>query len=106
MKRLAGKVVYLSGGITGVPGYRRLFAAAERAVLGGRPRHVFNPAALWPAGWTYEHYMEHDLILVRRSDAVVMLWGWEASPGALAEFAYARSLGKDIYLLGELATTD
>jgi hypothetical protein len=43
--------------------------------------------------------MEHCLIMVRRSTAVIMLPDWQASPGARTERTYAQSLKIPIFNL-------
>ena len=43
-------------------------------------------------------WLSGDLELLRRSDAICMLPGWEDSAGARAECAMAKALGKEVYL--------
>lgn len=45
----------------------------------------------------YERYMEGDLLLVERSDAMVMMPKWRASKGAPRERAHALQLGIPVY---------
>ena len=56
---------------------------------------VLNPARN-PKGLTYEDYMDISLAMVRVCDMVFTLDGFEDSPGAKAEVAYAASIGRDI----------
>jgi hypothetical protein len=44
----------------------------------------------------YEQFMAGDFEFIRRSDIVVMMRGWEKSPGATREHALAQQLGKKI----------
>ena len=44
-----GKIVFVSGAITGVDGYRKIFAAAEQWLL-EQDCTVLNPAVLSPSG--------------------------------------------------------
>jgi len=45
---------------------------------------------------SYETYIEGDLLMVERCDAVVMLPGWEQSVGACVERSHAISLGIEV----------
>lgn len=42
-------------------------------------------------------FLNGDLEIIRRVDAVLMLDGWERSEGSRGEYALAVELGKDIY---------
>lgn len=42
-------------------------------------------------------YLDGDLEILKRCDALFMLKGWEESEGAKQEFELARKLGKEIY---------
>lgn len=44
-----------------------------------------------------EAFMEGELELIRRSDLVVMLPEWKYSRGAIAERAFAESVGKPVF---------
>lgn len=46
---------------------------------------------------TYEDYIEGDLLMVERSDAIVMMEGWERSSGAVRELDHARAQAVPIY---------
>jgi hypothetical protein len=46
---------------------------------------------------TYEQYIEGDLNIIARVDALVMIPGWEQSKGACIEHEYATSLKMPIY---------
>jgi hypothetical protein len=93
-----GSVVYLSGAISSDPDFHGKFARAERTVLEAGAKRVLNPA-IFPAGWEYDEYMEHCMIMVRRAQVIVMLPCWDRSPGAKAELAYAASLKRRIVFL-------
>ena len=45
----------------------------------------------------YEDFMQGCLDIISRCDALVMIPGWEESPGAQREYQYATSLGMPIY---------
>lgn len=87
--------IYISGPITGVPGYYERFDAAARQIrrLGHTP---VNPAR-HPEGLSVREYMRMDLNDLMASDAVLMLPGWMDSGGALVERALAHYLGMKIY---------
>lgn len=93
-------VVYIAGKMNGLPDKgREAFAAAE-AELENRRMTVLNPARL-PDGMPEERYMPICLAMVEQADAVAMLPGWEDSPGAMIEKAYAEYQKKRVLLLGD-----
>lgn len=90
--------VLLSGPISGVPEYKLRFAQASVRVRAGRPGvRIWNPAVL-PDDREYGWYMRQCLDAVFDSALVVMLPGWENSPGAVAERALALALGIPVEL--------
>jgi hypothetical protein len=92
--------LYISGKITGEPCYKENFAYAEQKLK--EYRHVvLNPASL-PSGLDYSAYMDIDMAMIRACDGIVMIGDWENSPGACAEYYYAKCLKKTIYHLGDL----
>ena len=96
------QVVYISGKMSGLPEYNRpAFMDAERR-LKELDFVVLNPA--WnPEGLDYENYMDIAFAMVRASDILVTLPGFEDSRGARAEVAYAECLG---ILVSPLATLE
>lgn len=87
--------VYLAGPMTGIPNYNfEAFYAAESALLEQGYR-VLNPARLgcveglqdWKDYWPLNEAM------LRGADAICMLEGWENSPGAFREHAWATEHG-------------
>lgn len=87
--------IYISGPITGVPGYYERFDAGARAVR-RRGHTPVNPAR-HPEGLTRREYMRMDLMDLMASDAVLMLPGWDHSGGAVVERALAHYLGMEIW---------
>jgi len=91
MKACQGKVVYISGSISLDPNFKEKFRRAAMSVMDAGAKRCLNPAEL-PAGWDYGEYMDHCMLMVRRSEVLVMLPCWRSSPGAKAEKAFAESL--------------
>lgn len=75
----------------------RLLAETHSVVLWeAKVLHFCPHVAMPPVGASdlaYEDWMELDLELVRRSDWLLMLPGWENSEGAVREFDLASELG-------------
>jgi len=92
--------VYISGKITDVPVRRYLlrFARAEQ-MLRAEGHEVINPAAIGlnlPMSFTHRDYMDVDIMLLDKCDAIFMLNNWEDSAGAQQEHEYAEQKGLDI----------
>lgn len=98
-----GKNIYLSGKITGDPDFREKFKkkAEELTKQGWR---VYNPA-VHPDMFTWEHFMELDLLALSKCDAIYLLDDWKDSRGAKVELAEAKRLGKRI-IYGERARSE
>lgn len=97
--------VILSGPISGDAQYRVKFAQASVRVKALMPgAQVWNPATL-PQGREYAWYMDRCFEAIRRHAAprcvVLMLPGWNRSPGAVAEWAYARCMGLRVIGIGD-----
>ena len=90
-----GKIVFISGAITGVEGYRKIFAAAEQWLL-EQDCTVLNPAVLPPSGLEWEAYLRITKAMVREADIVYVLQNWERSRGVKEEVELAERLGKEI----------
>ena len=86
--------VYIAGKITGDPGYRDKFAAAE-IQLGWQGNTVLNPAEL-PEGMTPADYMRICLAMIDVADSVVFLPDATNSAGARLEKAYCKYVGKEM----------
>lgn len=85
-------VVYIAGPITGHEnGNREAFFGAEQ-LLKQQGHIVLNPHCL-PAGLTEFQYMDICLAMLRSSDAIYLLDGWQNSSGAIVEFELAKKLG-------------
>lgn len=92
--------VYIAGKMKGLPDNgAAAFAAAEQELqkLG---LIVLNPA-VFPNGLPGNRYMPMCLSMVETASALILLEGWEDSPGARLEKAYAEYQGKPVYELRE-----
>lgn len=96
--------LYISGPITGVKNYKRIFQGAKDA-LTAKGYDVVNPAELTEVigdSFTYDEILAIDLDLLARCDAVVQLPGWENSRGANIEYGYALAADKIIIKLEDI----
>ena len=92
--------IYISGPITGKPldQARADFAAAAEEIV-RRGHEAVNPCMLQnilnPETTSWEQYMKAALGLLRASDALLMLPGWDKSTGAQIEHH------KGVYMYGQ-----
>jgi len=97
---MAGRKIYISGKVTGDPGYREKFIAeADRLqALGYRP---VNPTAQIPADASWPAAMRIALGAMLECDGVSLLSDWRDSRGAMVEERLARELEMDVRASGE-----
>lgn len=93
------KAMYLSGPMTGHPDWN--YPAFHRAAQALRARGfaVVNPAEAYDGNTTlpFDVYLRHDLrSILQDCDTIVVLPGWEKSPGAVLEVAVGAALGHGI----------
>lgn len=112
--------IYLAGPMRGIPEFNFPAFAEATAKLRALGYEVFSPAekdlddGFDPTGMTGEEpivigtgglnealAMDLDYIC-RYAEAVVLLPGWENSPGVNSEMATARALGKPVWVLGNV----
>lgn len=86
---LRGDAMYISGKMTGLPDKGKAAFAEAEEYLRKMGFVVLNPAVL-PDGLDGNRYMPMCIAMIDAADAVVMLDGWEDSPGARLEKAYAE----------------
>lgn len=88
--------VFISGAITGTTDYMERFEKAKK-LLEAADFAPINPtmisAPLIDAEYQWHEYMDITLLLLKQSDAILMLDGWEASRGACVEYSFAQSFG-------------
>lgn len=102
--------VYLAGPMRGRPELNFPAFHAAAADLRARGIEVFNPAEHEPPGFDpavdepkpLARYMAADLPAVCRSDAVVVLDGWQESQGASLEVHVARVVGVPVLAYPDL----
>lgn len=87
--------VYISGPITKDKGHYQKFLNAEHK-LKEAGCEVINPARIGkilPKSFSHGEYMDIDLTLMGKCDAIYMLKGWNTNTGAKNEFSFAKELG-------------
>lgn len=91
-------IIYLSGGITKNPNYRKDFKRAERKMRAAG-FEVINPVTLISTVPLRSHqdYMDIALAWLKKADAVYMLCGWTTSEGAMIEHRVAKAKGIPIH---------
>lgn len=93
-------IIYISGPITKDKNYYEKFLNAEKR-LKEAGYEVINPAkiaTLLPNSFEYGDYMDIDLNLLKKCDAIYLLKNWKNSLGAVIEQKLAKELGlKVIY---------
>lgn len=94
---------YIAGPMTGYPDLNFPAFHAMAAKLRAAGHDAINPAEINPdpkADWT--DCMFADLKALTNCDAIVMLPGWEKSPGAQIERLWAGRTGKQIFCATKL----
>jgi len=98
------KVFYIAGPFTAETAWKReqnIRRAEEIALglatIGIMPLCPHTNTRFFDGECTPDFWYEGTLELLRRCDAVVMVPGWEASRGAVAECNEAMRLGKPVY---------
>jgi len=82
-------VVYISGGITGVEEHSIMFDRAETILKG---HQIVNPSRFYKMK-NWSAYMDYDLWVLSKCDAIYMMKGYKKSYGAQIELLYAKKLG-------------
>lgn len=89
--------IYIAGAITNNENYIEQFETAEKRLL-AQGYAVINP--IKNDGFDYKDYIDMGLCELMRCDAIYLLNGWEASPGARLEMWYASTVGLKVFKEG------
>lgn len=110
--------VYVSGPMTGRPDLNRQLFARVADRWRSRGLDVINPHEIdFPAVWAtlrpgsafrgrWRDFMLVDLAVLLTCRAIVMLPGWEQSPGARLEYDTAQALGLVIFADDDIERDD
>ena len=90
------KITYVSGPMTGMKNFNKEAFDNAQIMLTEKGHVALNPAVN-PLGLTYQQYMTIDFAMLAVCNAIYMLTGYERSPGAKAELAYAKSCGFEVF---------
>lgn len=90
--------IYISGPITGNPGYKSVFAEAEELIKSLHAEPI-NPADN-PDELPYREYIDIGMEKLMHCDMICMLPGWADSPGARLEHEYATVVRMPILHMG------
>lgn len=91
--------VFLSGRITGDPDYKAKFDHIARE-LTNKGHIVLNPATL-PKGLFYADYARICTAMLEAAGTVLLLPGYQKSPGVALEVKYAQYIGKEVEIYGD-----
>lgn len=93
-------IIYLSGPITGSSDFAAVFDRVRQELEEGGVS-VINPAGLNGVASDgvlgYEDYMTIDKMLLNKAQVLMLLPGWQNSPGCNRELGYAEALDLMIF---------
>ena len=92
--------VYIAGKMSGLPDNGKVEFSRAESKLTGLGHTVLNPAWLGD-GLPKKAYMPICLTMVQQAEAVVLLDGWETSPGAMIEKLFAEYQEMPVFGLDE-----
>ena len=98
--------IYISGPMTGVDNYEENFERAEKYLI-SLGYEVINPSKVDAAlpQMDYFEYLDIDLYLLSKCQAIYMLNGWNNSNGSKEELKMALKNDYDIYLETDIMTS-
>lgn len=104
-EQMAKELTYIAGPMSGVPEFNYPAFAEKAYQLRQTGVAVISPHELHPADPTipWDWYLRRDLTELLKCSQVVLLPGWENSPGAQLEHHVATALGMRIIYPGETA---
>ena len=88
--------LYIAGPMTGLPNFNREAFNKKAECVTASGNVALNPATL-PDGLSQHEYMDICMAMIRAADGIMLLKGWQHSPGARAEHALAEKLGLAIF---------
>lgn len=94
-------IVYIAGKMSGLPDCGWVAFSQAESKLTGLGYTVISPAWL-RNGLPKKAYLPICMAMIDQADALAMLPGWEDSPGAKIEKAYAEYNEKPVYMLEKL----
>ena len=91
------RTVYISGPIAGQPDYRERFEAVENELIRMGLVPV-NPVSIQDNRHkTYAQILAEDIGILSRCYSICLMEGWIDSPGAYAEYMFAKACGHKRY---------
>lgn len=101
---MSKKKIYISLPITGQPIVEaRRKAQAIKTEISKMGHVVITPFDVCPKkDMPYSYYMGKDIMALLECDAILMMPGWSASKGCMAEFEVAKIYNKELLFFNEL----
>jgi len=101
MTKIEPRVIYLSGPMTGLPGYNYPLFHKVAGDLREAGHRVYNPAEFPHKGDPKDFpirkaFAAYSSFICLEADTIVLLPGWQASKGVSAEKALAENCGLEI----------
>ena len=101
MTKIEPRVIYLSGPMTGLPEYNYPLFREVAGELREAGHRVYNPAEFPHKGDPKDFpirkaFAAYAAFICLEADTIVLLPGWQASKGVLAEKALAENCGLDV----------